>query len=245
MSNHTFYVYGHTKALAHAVEKLKETGYSFVEKPDESVTDLLLPVPSFDADGMIKGSGLLDDILPKLPRNVNVIGGNLRRPVLYSYPKVDLLTDSFYLAENASITAYCTLGIITSHLPVSLKKCKVLIVGWGRIGKCLSHILKGLGCYITVAARNPEDRAMAKAIGFDAIDTTFNKLADYRIIINTVPNLLLPNCKNSALKIDLASTPGITGEDVLWERGLPNRYAPESSGQLIAQSIHRILTNKE
>ena len=64
------------------------------------------------------------------------------------------------------------------------------------------------------------------------------------LVFNTAPSLLLsremtarcPDC----LLIDLASQPGMQGDDVLWARGLPGKMAPESSGKLIAETILRL-----
>jgi hypothetical protein len=38
---------------------------------------------------------------------------------------------------------------------------------------------------------------------------------------------------------------GIGGEDVLWAKGLPAIYAPESSGKLIADTVKRLLNKEE
>ena len=43
------------------------------------------------------------------------------------------------------------------------------------------------------------------------------------------------------LKIDLASCPGILARDTIYARGLPGIHAPESSGQLIADTVFRLL----
>ena len=65
------------------------------------------------------------------------------------------------------------------------------------------------------------------------------------MIFNTVPALVLPDAPADALKIDLASKPGIGGTDVLWARGLPGKFAPESAGKLIAQTVLRLLKEEE
>ena len=49
----------------------------------------------------------------------------------------------------------------------------------------------------------------------------------------------------TAIKIDLASCPGMDAPDVIWARGLPGKDAPETSGELIARTILRLLYNKE
>ena len=64
------------------------------------------------------------------------------------------------------------------------------------------------------------------------------------MILNTVPVMVLPNCHERCLKIDLASMPGIGGEDVLWARGLPGKDAPEASGELIARTVLKYLNQE-
>jgi dipicolinate synthase subunit A len=215
-----------------------EEGATFLPHPDSTVTHLLLPIPSFAPDGTIAGGGELTELLESLPRTVTVIGGNLDRPELAGYETWDLLADPRYLARNAGITAHCTLELALARLPVTLDKCPVLIIGWGRIGKCLAKLLGALGAEITVAARKESRRVMIDALGYGSCDISEIQEERYRLIINTVPAMVLPNAKGTGLKIDLASRQGITGRDVLWARGLPGRLAPESSGALIAQIIY-------
>lgn len=221
-----------------------EEGATFLPFPDHTVTHLLLPVPSFDADGSIKGGGDLGDILAKLPKTVTVIGGNLNRPELSEYEVWDLLADPWYLARNASITAHCTLELALEKLPVTLEKCPVLVIGWGRIGKCLAKLLHALGACVTVAARKESRRVMIDALGYKSCAIGDIRAENYRLIINTVPAMVLPAAPGTALKIDLASQPGIGGSGVLQARGLPGRLAPESSGALIAQLVSQWLKEK-
>ena len=113
----------------------------------------------------------------------------------------------------------------------------MLVVGWGRIGKCLAKLLHGLGADVTVAARKESRRVMVEALGYHSCPIEDIRTENYRLIINTVPAMVLPTAPGTALKIDLASIPGIGGKDVVQARGLPGLLAPESSGTLIAQVI--------
>ncbi len=248
MYGRVFCTAGHTDALGYATKELKQKGFSFVEQPDKTVTHLLLPVPSFDPDKKVKGGVSLAPMLELLPRNVTIFGGNLGDLVPPGYKTVDLLQDPLYLAENADITAYCAAKLAAAKLPVTLRGCQILVVGWGRIGKCLAQLLKNMGANVTVAARKEEDRAMLSALGYETenIRTLGYSLIRYRVIFNTVPVMVLPAeamqyCAPDCLKIDLASVPGIDTPDVIWARGLPNKDAPESSGKLIARSVLRLL----
>ena len=247
MNGFIFYAAGHTNALDHTVQILRKAGCNFVSQPDHTVTHLLLDVPSFDTNGLLKSGDSVADLLKKLSRNVVIIGGNLQHPALSGYPTVDLLQDPVYLAENADITAHCAIKLITSRLPVILKGCQILVIGWGRIGKCIARLLREMGAIVTVAARKESDRAILSALGYDTEDTNAidYSLIRYRVIVNTVPTLVLTAdalqyCQPECLKIDLASAKGIESDDTLWARGLPNKDAPGSSGALIARSILRL-----
>lgn len=240
-----FYPAGHTPALAHSIALLKEAGIPFCDRPDLAATHLLLPVPTFGPDGLLRGGGDIEVLLPQLSKQISIVGGNLSCPVLAGYPVVDLLQDPMYLAENAGITAHCAVKLAMQRLPVTLRGCKVLVIGWGRIGKCLAALLKQMGAIVTVAARKATDRAMLHALDYntapiDGLDTRM-----YRVIFNTVPVMVLPVCPGDALKIDLASIRGIGGSDVLWAKGLPGTDAPESSGRLIARTVLRSVSGKE
>ena len=250
MSQSIFYPATNAPALTAAAETLKSRGYGVVSRPCESVTHLLLPVPSLESDGTIKGGGDLQALLNALPRNVTVIGGAL--PSMPGHRTIDLLKDAEYLARNAYITAHCAVRLAMLQLPVTLRGCKVLIIGWGRIGKCLTRLLRALEADLTVAARKETDRAIAHALGYSAVDISEldGHLDRYRVIFNTVPYPVLSeeqmsDCRTNCLKIDLASTQGIESPDVLWARGLPGKDAPESSGALIAKSAIRLLDRKE
>lgn len=241
MDSCLLYTAGDNAALGLAVGQLKKFGYTFTQSPDDPVTHVLLPIPSLDADGNIRGGGDLQALLGKLPRDTTVIGGNL--PAM-ERPLYDLLQDPVYVAENAYITAHCAVRLIMDRLPIALRRCPVLVIGWGRIGKCLAALLKGLEANVTVAARKETDRAMLTALGYQAIPIDGLQSDGYRVILNTVPVMVLPHCHERCLKIDLASMPGIGGEDVLWARGLPGKDAPEASGELIARTVLKYLNQE-
>ncbi|MBQ9168536.1 MAG: hypothetical protein IJX67_09045 [Oscillospiraceae bacterium] len=246
MKNIVFYSAGISPALSAACAWLTASGYTVAKSPDESVTHLLLPVPSLEPDGRLKGGEALESVLAQLPEHVAVFGGNLNTPLLANYLTVDFLKDEPYLCENAAITADCAIRIIRNNLPRAIKGTTILIIGWGRIGKHLARMLQNLGADVTVAARKASDRGMLDSLGFhtELPENLNGNLTGYQVIINTAPELIItdsPNC----LKIDLASSKGIAGDDVIWARGLPGKDAPESSGELIANTAIRYANYKE
>lgn len=241
MDHCIIYAAGYSPAMSYCIQTLKQEGFTLLSEPSQQVTHLLLPVPSFAPDGGIVGGGNLSTLLTLLPKDIVVIGGNLDRPELDYYTTVDLLQDPYYLAMNARITAHCALELTLDQLPVILDGCPVLIIGWGRIGKCLARLLQQLGAHVSVFARKETDRSMLSALGYRALALGQVDLTEYRVVFNTVPTMLFPVCPGNALKIDLASRLGLGSEDVIWARGLPGKDAPESSGKLIAGTLISLL----
>lgn len=245
MDNCQLFLAGHTPALKYASQELKALGCTILPRPDTSVTHVLLPVPSFDPDGAIKGGSGLPDLLSRLRKDVVIMGGGLDRPELEGYRCIDFLKEPIYTAKNANITAHCALRLAMNKLPVTLEGLQVLVIGWGRIGKCLARLLKSVGAQVTVAARKESDRAMLAALGYTALNTQALDTTPYRLIYNTVPVMLSPRSPGDGLKIDLASDLGLGSLDVIWARGLPGKDAPESSGRLIAETVLRLIGGKE
>ncbi len=243
---------GNTPALRYTCRALALHGFEIDPKPAPDVTHLLLPVPAFEADGRIKGGGILEHILQDLPEGIAVIGGNLNHPALDTYEKTDLLAQPEFVAKNAAITADCAIRLAAQELPVVFQGLQVLILGWGRIGKCLAAQLQAMGARVTVAARKTSDRAILQALGYgtEHIERMGAGLCKYRVIFNTVPTPVLteqhaefyaPEC----IRLDLASKPGIIGVSTVPARGLPGRMAPESAGALIATTLIRHFARKE
>lgn len=246
MEQWLFFAHGQSKALDYAAAELRKRGIAVSDLPSKDVTHLLLPVPCAMA------SGELEQLLDKLPADITVFGGRLNRPELSGYRCADLLENEMYLARNAQITAYCAMEIAAGPLPVTWEDCPVLIVGYGRIGQCLAKLLKAMGAEVAIAARKESHRAMINALGYDAEDTSKLDfiLKRYRVIFNTVPYPVLSkeqlvHCRPDCLKIELASQPGMDADDVIDARGLPGKYAPESSGRLIARTVLGLCARKE
>ena len=244
MKTPVFCTAGDSTALRHGKNQLLQWGYSVTSTPTPQTTHLLLPVPSMEKPGVIKGNIPLEDLLGTLPEHITILGGNL--PVL-GRKYVDLLKDEYYLTENATITAHCTMEILAQNHHRPIHSEEILIIGWGRIGKQLSSLLKAQGANVTVAVRKDTDLQALQQLGFNAVKTDHWDPKKYQIIINTAPALVLneEETSSNALLIDLASIKGIAGDRVIWAKGLPNLYAPDLSGILIAKTALRYALGKE
>lgn len=239
------YPLGITDSCHYACRFAEQAGLSLTDHPSPEVTHLLLDIPSWDPLGFLRNGSDLKELLRMLPKDITLIGGRLDRDFLQGYRTLDLLQDPQFLAKNAAITAECALQAAAPHLTGTFAESPALILGWGRIGKCLARLLSAMGCPVTVAARKESDRAMLEALGYRAVD--FSRIPQIlcrcRILFNTVPDLSihssLSDLWKNGIALDLASEPGLKGIPVISARGLPGKYAPESAGRLIADTILR------
>ena len=232
MEEKNIYIASDAPAVIRAAVELNRNGVSFTADPEEAQFLLYaIPTPPF----------LLEDI----PKGVTVIGGNLKH-LDAGIPRFDLLEDPYYLAHNALLTAEAALGLLVPKLSCALAEAETLILGWGRIGKCLDQLLRRAGMPVSVYARKEADRAMLSALGYTAVtlEQCRGRMSHYKCIINTAPATILTQedlerAAQGCVKLDLASVRGLSGEDVIHARGLPGKYKAEASGKLIAQAILR------
>ena len=212
-------------ATAFAAGYLRDEGLTVTDAPESDTTHLLLPVPTRSFDD--------------LPEGVVIVGGNLH--CLPGYRTIDLMKDPHYLAENAAITARCAITLLEKDP----KDLPVLVLGWGRIGKCLGKFLTEAGARVTIAARKDADVAMIRALGYGGIhlDQAAAALPEFGAVLNTVPAMVLPafRCAPDCVLLELASRPGMAGNNIIRASGLPGRYAPRESGALIARRLLAIL----
>jgi len=158
--------------------------------------------------------------------------------------------------KNAIPTAEGAVQTALEELPVTLNGMRVLIVGMGRIGTALAAILKGFGADITAAVRNEKGAAKARIAGIRSICTDDIR-AGYGLVFNTVPGLVFSRDKLSefgsrTLFIDLASKPGgidfeaarELGIKTVWALGLPGRTAPVTAGEMIAETVAEMLSER-
>ena len=226
----TMYIPISTPALTAAACRLRDRGVVFTDTAQDAEY-LLYPAPT-------KLSMLSDCTMDQ-----TVIGGGLDF-LNENVERLDLLKDPYYLAANAAITAEAALALVLENLRCEICQANILILGWGRIGKCLTHQLHHLNASVTVYARKDADRAMLQALGYRYIsrEDLGRTLSRFHCVINTVPAAVLtePEARSirpDCLKLELASGIWLPGEDVVPAHGLPGKCKPDASGALIAKTI--------
>lgn len=169
---------------------------------------------------------------------------------------IDIMKREELAVLNTISTAEGAIEIAISNTNKIIHGSKVLILGFGRIGKVLARKMAGLSAKVTCAARKDEDLAWIRAYGHNEtnINTLGENLGDFDIIINTVPHLILNKerlqyVKEDCLLIDLASNPGGIDKKetkarnlkLIWALALPGKVAPVTTAEFIKDTIYNIL----
>ena len=172
---------------------------------------------------------------------------------------VDYFAREELAVANAVPSSEGAIQIAMEELPITLHGAKVLVIGFGRLGKVLAAQLRGLGAQVSVAARRWEHLAWAQVEGYgtERSDQLSGWLCGYDLVINTVPSPILgaeelADLKPGCLVIDLASKPGGVdfeaagelGVKVIWALSLPGKVAPVTAGLAIRDTLYNILTEE-
>jgi dipicolinate synthase subunit A len=172
---------------------------------------------------------------------------------------IDLMDLDEVAIMNAVPTAEGAIAAAMENSDIVLFGSRCLVVGYGRCGKILANMLKGLGTAVSVAARDAVDEALIRSFGLDFVGlyTLETHLKESDFIFNTVPAILLDriaiqHIKSSCLVIDIASAPG--GVDFIAAEqmgilamnlpGLPGKVAPRSAAKILKDTISKLLIQR-
>lgn len=175
---------------------------------------------------------------------------------------IDYSRDEIFMLRNALPTAEGAVAIAMNELRRTLYGSRVMVIGYGRIGKLLSALLLRMGAHVTVSARKSLDLASAELQGCRAWRLTPKTDGEgfflpvpseqYHVLFNTVPSPVIGEDVLAALRrdtvlIDLASAPGGIDYEAASRLGLrtvvalslPGKVAPMTAGEIIADCVLR------
>lgn len=203
----------------------------------------------------------INEVFKIMKKNQLFIAGRISDKIAhlaeaYNVYDIDILEREEMAVLNAIPTAEGAIQIAMEETPATIHDSRVLVLGFGRIGKILSNMLKGIGAKVFVEARKYQDIAWIKSYGYKPV--YINELSDYLgkmdIIFNTIPHKildasLLGKLNRECLVIDLASKPGgvdferakALGIKVIWALSLPGKVAPVTAAKFIKETIYNII----
>ena len=227
---------------------------------------VVLPLPVCSSPGTLSTplsdqEYALAPILDLLTPSQLICGGRFDKDTRHALSQRGLQAHDYFEREelivaNAVPTAEGAVQIAMEELPITIHNARVLITGYGRVGKASAQRFASLGAKVTVAARSWEQLAWANACGLkgEHISQLPYMLGNYDLVINTIPALILDRdalcaLRPDALVIDLASKPGGVDMDaaaqlsrrVIWALSLPGKVAPITAGACIRDTIYNIL----
>lgn len=220
---------------------------------------VVLPMP-YSTDGVrIKDTEItLDGLFSSLGARYPALGGRLDwnaygTAMRYGVRLFDYYENESAQIKNAYLTSLAAVSLALERGEELLGK-RVLVCGYGRIGKILCRLLGSAGARVCVAARKEEDLSWIKVNGFEEV--RYTRLKEHahgiRLIFNTVPSKILGYdalCAfGGATLIELASSACCDGEEasgagvcVLRAAALPGKYYPEAAGKILAYSAIEII----
>ena len=217
---------------------------------------IALPIP-LSREGKLTGTEMrVEELFSYLSPSQRIFAGAVRAEdyvfaARHSLHITDYMDREDFAVRNVVPTVEGALELAMHALPVTLHGSECLVLGYGRIGKLLSQRLHALGARVSVAARKQSDFAWIESYGYVSLHSAqlTGKLADFRVIFNTVPHRLLDapllaELRRDCVLIELASVFGFdvsaareNGLQLVAGGGLPGRCAPETAAAAMKKII--------
>ena len=160
-----------------------------------------------------------------------------------------------FALRNADLTAEGALALLLDG-PRALRSSRILITGYGRIGRSLAEKLTALGAHPVVAARRAPARTAAEIRGCETVPMALCAAPGYDAVVNTIPETVFAAREiesfGAARLIELASPPyGFSfaaaealGKKVFLASGLPGKSAPETAAEAVKKTIFAIIEER-
>lgn len=246
------------------VEKEKDIN-KFLEKVDI----LILPIP-FSKDkktvfNLNDETLEIDDLIEKILENdiKAVCGGVLGEKFVQTLQKegikvLDFMEEDDVAILNAVPTAEGAIQTAMEKSEKTIFGSKSLVLGYGRCGKILANMLKGIGSDVSVTYRKSKDFAYINSYGLKSVNLydLDKKAKEFDFIFNTIPHTILDEkilktLSKQVIIIDLAQAPGGVDYNIARELdlkaiycpGLPGRVAPFTASEILKDSIINFCKN--
>lgn len=238
-------------------KSLKET----IENADFIIGPIPLTGNNVDINTPFSENKVTLEELTNILEGKRFIAGNIKAELIEEMKQknievIDLLKREELVVLNTISTAEGAIQIAMEETIKTIYGSKVLVLGYGKVGKILANMLKGIGANVYCEARKNVDLAWIKAYGYVPVHLSELEkyLSEFDIIINTIPTLILnkerlEKVKKECLIIDLASNPGGVdkaeakkmGIKTIWALSLPGKVAPLTSAEFIKDTIYNVL----
>lgn len=228
---------------------------------------LILPVQPVGEDGRVytpPGLGpitLTPSLMGRLAPGATVLAGlasNWLRSLCANanVPLVEYREADEFAIWNSVPSAEGAIQMAMEATPFTIFGSRSLVIGFGRTGKTLALLLRGLFSDVAIAVRREDDYARVWTQGYRYVSAhgLEEAVGTIDLLFNTAPapvvtRAVLAALPKHAMVIDLATAPGGTDFDAAEELGicaklapgLPGIVAPVTAGRIIAELAVRYL----
>ncbi|MET3288549.1 dipicolinate synthase subunit DpsA [Brevibacillus fluminis] len=172
---------------------------------------------------------------------------------------VELLSRDDVAIYNSIPTVEGALMMAIQNTDFTIHGSQVIVLGFGRVGMSMARTLDALGARVRVGVKRPEHIARIYEMGIQPfhLDELKQQVGNVDILFNTIPQLIvtadvIAQMTQTSLIIDLASKPGGTdfrfaekrGMKALLAPSLPGIVAPRTAGQIIANTLSRLIAEQ-
>lgn len=238
-----------------------------LEQVLENAEIVISSIP-FTRDGITINMPLSDNKIKinefmNLMKDKTLIAGTIPNNIYEKYKGVeiiDIMKNEKLAILNTIATAEGAIKEIIENTQVNVHGSKIMILGFGRVGKTLAKKLDGLSAKITVVSKEEEELAWAEVYGYTNVQ--LNKIEDvikdYDVIVNTIPHIILQGdilqkINKDTLLLDLASGEGGINKEEAQENkinlikalGIPGKISPITTAKILKETIYEILEEKK
>lgn len=238
-----------------------------LEQVLENAEIVISSIP-FTRDGITINMPLSDNKIKinefmNLMKDKTLIAGTISNNIYEKYKDVeiiDIMKNEKLAILNTIATAEGAIKEIIENMQVNVHGSKIMILGFGRVGKTLAKKLDGLSAKITVVSKEEEELAWAEVYGYTNVQ--LNKIEDvikdYDVIVNTIPHIILQGdilqkINKDTLLLDLASGEGGINKEEAQENkinlikalGIPGKISPITTAKILKETIYEILEEKK
>lgn len=238
-----------------------------LEQVLENAEIVISSIP-FTRDGITINMPLSDNKIKinefmNLMKDKTLIAGTIPNNIYEKYKGVeiiDIMKNEKLAILNTIATAEGAIKEIIENTQVNVHGSKIMILGFGRVGKTLAKKLDGLSAKITVVSKEEEELAWAEVYGYTNVQ--LNKIEDvikdYDVIVNTIPHIILQGdilqkINKDTLLLDLASGEGGINKEEAQENkinlikalGIPGKISPITTAKILKETIYEILEERK
>ena len=223
----------------------------------------LMPIPGIAVDGsLFATTRIVPDValLRAMAPGAHIILGRSDHQLTQAAAALGIglheyETDHELMLLRAPAIVEGVLKVLIENTSMTIHRAQICVVGQGNTGAVLTRTLIALGAHVTVAARNPIQRASAFTLGAAtvALEDLPAAAGSFDVIVSTAPAAvvtaaLIDRLPPHALVVDMTAPPGScdlnhatrSGRKGVWARAL-GRRAPVTVGASQWRGIVRII----